>query len=335
MVRSNPVRTFVACVGLCLLSKTAAVAFGPVPFAKGVPAPSCPEYLIGEIDGCYYYATSDCRGLTGYGQSNQLIPLPQCSEGSCGRTVSTPGGELDPPDEIPQGEIDGWITAINETRALLAKEIAIRTSSDSRLSDLKALVAKADATIAVLRSGAAAPTKFTANSDFNREYGDFKKDTARVEFAEGYSTKISIEDRPPRRAVESQQLQTQNPKGLAQSAPASLLKSADEITWNTSVIATHNAKSTLPAFTMAKAEKDEIVTVEIAAGQLAYFQCFRITVKKTASSPTETLFVGVQVSASNKAKTGRFSERGNYAHRITNSRGTPFLVNSYDDLGAK
>lgn len=302
---------------------------------QGVPAPSCPEYLIGEIDGCYYYATSDCRGLTGYGQSNQLIPVPQCSDGACGQTVSTPGGEPDPPDEIPQAEIDGWISAINETRALLAKEVAIRSTNDSRLPDLKALVAKADSTIAVLRSGANGPTKFTANSDFNREYGDFKKDTARVGLAEGYTTKISIEDRPLRRAIDRQQLQEKTPKGLAQSAPSTLLKSADEITFNSSAIAAHNSRSTLPAFTMAKAEKDEIVSVEIAAGQLAYFQCFRITVKKTASAPTETLLVGVQVSASNKAKTGRFSERGNYAHRITNSRGTPFLVNSYDDLGAK
>lgn len=303
---------------------------GPIGTPDG--APSCPEYLLGQIDGCYYYATSDCKGQTGYGQSPVLIPLPQCVDGVCGRKVSTPGGPPEAPETISEEELNGWKTSISESLAQFDKEISIRSDRDSRRRRLSELKVLGSATLRQLDSKQlSAKQKFLANANFNKRIGDYMKATERVGLASGFSGRpFTIEDRPMLKSVDPDG----QPRVMQSAAGGSAaLSLANEVTFDVSATVEQN-KSVRPAVRYsAKSEKRDVLKVPAGGGRFVYFQTFALTVQGGANAAPTTLLVGVQVQEAANAKDAYFSERGNYAHRVIKD-GTPYLVNSVDSLGA-
>lgn len=336
-LRSVAIRATAVAIATALISLSPARGQGPRPGGGGPigtvdNTPSCPEYLLGQIDGYYYYATSDCKGNTGYGQSPALIAVPQCSNGNCGQKVSTPPGALDAPDDIPNEEIETWKSFISDHKTQLDKEIAIRSTSDSRYSKLVQLRNLATKSLEQLNSPVlSAQDKFRVNAQFNDKLGAFQKETERVGFAGASQRMFTIEDRPKQQLVSSPDGAPVSLQNTATSVP---LKSASAITLDESAADSHNANVDPTRKCQVQIEKKSVVKVQVARGKLAYFQTFVMNVTKAGERTPTALYMGVQVEATPNAVYASFSERGRYAHRIKTTSGTPFLVNSIEDLGA-
>jgi hypothetical protein len=291
----------------------------PMPVPPSPPAaspPNCPVYLMGQVDGVYYYGTSNCIGLSGYGQSNVKIPVPQCVSGSCGTPISiiysNPPVLLKQTDSPQQGQVspdsvEDWIREIKEKRDELQSAATNRPMGDGRRQRIDRILPFLQKTIEFLEN----PRPTAGDKQMAKERYD-----EQIALHLHGMERIGLAGEDPQRFAVGDKQISGSPKAAA----------------DTNFV----TSSVLPANVTVNVSKLNVLKVETSAGAFSYFQTFLVEVRSSRASQNIDLRLGVEVTADGLTSTtdAEFSERGEFAHRIRTKAGAmPFLVNGYSNLG--
>lgn len=277
--------------------------------------PNCPMANLGQMNGIFIYLTSDCANTTGYGSSPEEIPVPQCQPGgTCGRPIvrlGLPASQymvaLYQPPGATAAEIAKWVQELQGQKAAVEKGINGRTKGDSRRDQLESQLSLINQTLAKLNSTDPASAKRQAYDQNKATMDAYAKSFRQVGLVSPNTQRI----------------------GLLDAKSKQVLKTAADTNYSTANV---NA-----AQFRVNAKKSKVVKVTTAANQFAYFQCFDVLVEVPGNPSITTLKLGVQVKPDgiSNAENAEFSERGNFAHRVLDGSGNPYLVNSIDSLEPK
>jgi hypothetical protein len=274
--------------------------------------PTCPEEFLGELNGIYYYITSNCVDASGYGSSTEYIQTPQCQGGVCGQPIATMDigagryliASFQPPGATP-AEIAKWVTELQARKTLVEKGVNGRSNGDTRRTYLAGQLADINQTLQTLNSATASPvTKRAAYDKHTATMDTYTKSFRFVGLAGRNEANFAIRD------VKSKQP----------------LKTAAETSFSTANVNAGRVRVT--------ATKAEVLKVQVSARQTVYFQCFDLLIEKQGDPQLKTWHVGIQVKPDGVTNpvNSSFSERGNFAHRLRDASDTPYLVNSIDSL---
>lgn len=274
--------------------------------------PTCPEEFLGELNGIYYYITSNCVDTSGYGSSTEYIQTPQCQGGVCGQPIATMDvgagryliASLQPPG-ASAAEIAKWVAELQTRKAAVEKAVNGRSAGDTRRTFLSGQLADINQTLQTLNSATASPaTKRAAYDKHIATMDTYTKSFRFVGLAGRNEANFAIRD------VKSKQV----------------LKTAAETSFSTANVNTGRVRVT--------ATKAEVLKVQVSARQTVYFQCFDLLIEKQGDPQLKTWHIGIQVKPDGVVNpvNSSFSERGNFAHRLRDASDTPYLVNSIDSL---
>lgn len=277
--------------------------------------PNCPIVNLGEMNGIFLYITSDCANTTGYGSSPEEIPVPQCQPGGmCGQPIvriNIPASQymvaLYQPPGATAAEIAKWVQELTAQKAVAEKGINGRGQGDSRREQLESQLALINQTLAKLNSTVPPSAKRQAYEQHTAAMAAYTKSFRLVGLASPNSQRIGLLDAKSKQA----------------------LKTAADTNYSTAKVDTARAR--------VNATKGKVLKVQTAANQFAYFQCFDVLVEVPGNAAITTLKLGVQVKPDgvNTAEAAEFSERGNFAHRLRDRSGNPYLVSSIEPLEPK
>jgi len=271
--------------------------------------PTCPIEYLGEINGVHYYVTSNCVNLTGYGNSMDLIAVPQCQPGGmCGQPIVGLGlrtGDyvlvgLQPLLAMPD-DIAVWKAETLALKTAVEKGIAGRAQGDTRREQLNNQLSIINPILAKLNSSQITQQEY---DQFKASMDEYKKSFRFVGLAMPNPQRIGILDAKSKVAI----------------------KTAADTNYSTANVNAGRVRVT--------ATKSKVLKVQKTAREAIYFQCFDVTISLPGDPTLKTLKLGVQVKADGiaSAEAATFSERGNYAHRLRDSGNNPYLVNSIDAL---
>ncbi len=278
----------------------------PPPSPIPNPLPNCPELPIATANGIWYYVTSDCHGISGFGQSLTFYNNSQCLNGVCLNPVSIIVGTPASPDKAIAGVMD--MEQIVEALSERLNRITSRPSGDrtNRATKLKPITAQ---TLAYLRSSASDEQKRAAFDQLMAALEEHEARWSFVGLASPNTTRRWIRD-------------VQTPDAPKTAAETDLdISSADTTKIIVSVV------------------RDELLRIEMENETVpeAYFQSFTLTVRRVgAGQPTRSMQYGIECAPTDAEKAASvsavLSERGKYSHRLRDSAGRPVLVNGYTNL---
>ncbi len=270
----------------------------------GTP-PNCPEYLIGQIDGVYYYGTSNCADTFGFGQSNVSIPVPQCMGMNCGTPISLVGHPLELKVAADADPVPGWIAELEAKLTELQSAANSRPAGDGRRERLGRLIPFVQRTLAYLRSGESLTNKTAAKTRYDEQLANHQHSMQHIGLAGQDPQKFAINDLKINGAPKSAANTIFTPSG------------------------------SYPSGVTVTSSRGAVLKVEVATGQFKYYQTFLVTVSSSNSARRIDMRVGVEVTDEGLTTTedAEFSERGRFGHRVRTKTGrTPFLVNGFSDL---
>ena len=265
------------------------------------PAPLCPEYPIAFMNGSWYYVTSNCQGTSGYGSSDQFFADSQCNEmGECNNPITFSPVAVKSASGSTLAE---WIADVTARRDRLLRIVA-HPKTDNRPQGRRARVNRilpfTNQTLAFLHSGASDTEKQAKYDHFIQHFQRHENAWAFVRFAPGSTVPMSLKDK--------QFLKPDELKSVADTE--------------------FRIHAPLPTGASVTYTRGPLLKLDVGAADLIYYQCFHVT--EQHGGTTVNLDLGTQVSPTPAealtAVTGRFGERGAYAHRLLSPAGRPYLV---------
>ncbi len=282
---------------------------GPVPQPSLNPLPKCPEMPMAFSNGIWFYVTSDCRGVSGFGQSLSFFPDRQCNpDFTCRNPVSTVGPQNDPMSKGPlSNEMERKVLAISRR----LNRIAGGPSGERtrRAASLQPLTAQ---TLTYVRSSASNADKQAAFDQLTAALQQHEKHWNFVGLAPPNDSKLWVTDNqvpePPKTAAETVM---------------------DTSSTDPSLIRVNVSRGSL-----LRVNSGDQTTPEV------FFQTFTVKVNRVVNGaavpPEKTLLYGIECAPTAAEKTtaipAQISERGAYAHRLRDPSGRPVLVNGYTNL---
>lgn len=330
------------CWLICLMMGFNSVAFAQVgpsgppgfpnpPTVPPITAPNCPVSLMGIVDGVYYWVTASCpissSNPMGYGQS--MGPL---QTGCNGSTCYSPVVLIFQQQEtIESGQVE-----------LKAKALPAGTQ-EQRKTKLDEIIKESEKLQQYLERLAKSPdidldhkNRLNAWINYLPKLITYLKDTSPSPPADSVEKKIANYTDKVVVEFEKDKAEWRRPKLKLAKGTA---RHRDEQQTNAPVGADNVTIEPKPGF--------EIMPQRDASGKEI---CYEVDVKDLASGATKTVYfkpytirsktdqfvytqVGVQVldAGNQKVKKAKFADRNSFAHRLDDG-GTPFLVQSYDDL---
>ncbi|MFN9719058.1 MAG: hypothetical protein ACK58L_10215 [Planctomycetota bacterium] len=295
---------------LCCFSPAALAGTGRIPAPPEDPIetpPNCPEFLLGQIDGVYYYGTSNCVDTYGFGQSPLNIPVPQClAEGDeCGRPISLLN--LLPQDEPTPDNLARWIQEVEKKKEELQRIVDSLPPTDGRRQRLQKLISFMQRTLTYLKNpGETLQMKALAKQQYDIHLTLHEHSLASIGIAGENPQRFSVRD--------------VKIEGTPKSAADTNFVPSGQYPIGVEVVST----------------KGPVLKVEVAPGQFSYFQTFEISVKSDNAQRRIEMSVGVEITDEGLTSTtplsARFSERGRYAHRLVAPGDRPFLVTGFTNL---
>lgn len=299
---------WIVCLTALLLQASAFAVNGQPPFPDppddpaSQSAPNCPEYPIGNFNGVWFYATSDCMGNMGYGESLTHYEDSQCENGECQNPVDKVG-VLATAEAAPVS--DNWIVNVQATIDRLQRAIDAPKTSTDRRGRMQHIMTFLNNTLVYLQSGVGPGEKEKAYQQYEAVLVKHESAWRTMKLA-GSDLSILLRDK----AIEP--------------AMAEMTVAQTEF----------KAINGNPNVARVKATPGPLLTfVPAAAGGPTFYKCYTVEVERLVGEgtwTTEILQLGIEVrptaAEARRAVDAVWSERGGFAHRLLGPRGTVWLV---------
>ena len=332
----------------------AAVVMGTAHAQPGMPLPgkplpppppdgaTCPMEAIGQSGGMWYYITSDCATTTGFGQFATYYDSPQCSNGQClvdplaavlplspskmspfqsalpmfaswqvgpaGQVGGPAGNQSNKAADNAQAEVEQTLQRMDQILA----NLNYSPKRKLRIQSLRPFVQK---TLEYLKAlDTEAPQKAQALQNFRTELSLHEKRWSVVPYSIGNRNGFLNDTKPDYVPVSAANTKFELAPGIASSTSVTVSVSRGPL----------------------------LKLVQHNPGKPIYFQTFTVDITPRNGVAVIARF-GVQAAPEpgeiGSSITVKFSERGNYAHKLFLERatagipgGTTFYLNSVDSL---
>lgn len=305
-------------------------------------APTCPIEAIGQSGGMWYYVTSNCVDQEGFGQYATYYDSPQCSNGQClvdpmaavfplspsimspfqsalpmfaswqigpaGQAGDPAGNQSKKADDNGQAEVQQTLERMDRTLT----NLNVNPKRKLRIQSLKPFVQQ---TLAYLKApDTEAPQKAQALQNFRTELALHEKRWSVVPYSIGSRNGFLNDTKPNYVPVSAANTKFELAPGIARSTTV----------------------------TVSVTRGPLLRLVQHNPGKPIYFQTFTVDITPRNGVAVIARY-GVQAAPEpgeiGSSITVRFSERGNYAHKLFLERetagipgGTTFYLNSVDSL---